>query len=46
MADLMIDLERLATGSNTCVLTMATQSVDLFGSGHYSQLSVDFMKRI
>ena len=37
MADLMIDLEGLATGPNTCILTIAAQSFDPFGTGHYEQ---------
>lgn len=34
MADLMIDLEGLATGPDTCILTIAAQSFDPFGHGH------------
>jgi hypothetical protein len=37
MADLMIDLEGLATGPDTCILTIAAQSFDPFGQGHYEQ---------
>jgi hypothetical protein len=37
MADLMIDLEGLATGPNTCILTIAAQSFDPFGHGYYEQ---------
>jgi len=34
---LMIDLEGLATGPNTCILTIAAQAFDPFGSGYYDQ---------
>ena len=34
MADLMIDLEGLATGPDTTILTIAAQSFDPFGQGH------------
>ena len=34
MADLMIDLEGLATGPDTCILTIAAQSFDPFGSDY------------
>jgi len=37
MADLMIDLEGLATGPDTCILTVAAQSFDPLGDGHYEQ---------
>ena len=37
MADLMIDLEGLATGPNTCILTIAAQSFDPFDTGYYEQ---------
>lgn len=37
MAHLMIDLEGLATGPDTCILTIAAQTFDPFGSGHYDQ---------
>jgi hypothetical protein len=33
----MIDLEGLATGPDTCILTIAAQSFDPFGEGHYNQ---------
>ncbi len=33
----MIDLEGLATGPNTCILTIAAQAFDPFGSGYYDQ---------
>jgi exodeoxyribonuclease VIII len=33
----MIDLEGLATGPDTCILTIAAQTFDPFGSGHYDQ---------
>jgi len=33
----MIDLEGLATGPNTCILTIAAQAFDPFGKGHYDQ---------
>ena len=34
---LMIDLEGLATGPNTCILTIAAQAFDPFGSGYYDR---------
>ena len=34
---LMIDLEGLATGPNTCILTIAAQAFDPFGTGYYDQ---------
>lgn len=34
---LMIDLEGLATGPDTCILTIAAQAFDPFGHGHYEQ---------
>ena len=34
---LMIDLEGLATGPDTCILTIAAQAFDPFGSGYYDQ---------
>lgn len=34
---LMIDLEGLATGPDTCILTIAAQAFDPFGTGHYPQ---------
>jgi len=34
MADLMIDLEGLATGPDTCILTIAAQSFDPFEQGY------------
>ena len=37
MADLMIDLEGLATGPDTTILTIAAQSFDPFGQGHAGQ---------
>ena len=37
MADLMIDLEGLATGPDTCILTIAAQSFDPFGDGYYER---------
>ena len=37
MAHLMIDLEGLATGPDTCILTIAAQTFDPFGLGHYDQ---------
>lgn len=37
MADLMIDLEGLATGPDTTILTIAAQSFDPLGSGWYEQ---------
>lgn len=37
MADLMIDLEGLATGPDTCILTIAAQSFDPFGQGHFGK---------
>ena len=37
MAHLMIDLEGLATGPDTCILTIAAQTFDPFGSGYYDQ---------
>ena len=37
MADLMIDLEGLATGPDTTILTIAAQSFDPFGQGHSGQ---------
>ena len=33
----MIDLEGLATGPDTCILTIAAQAFDPFGHGHYEQ---------
>jgi hypothetical protein len=33
----MIDLEGLATGPNTCILTIAAQAFDPFGTGYYDQ---------
>ena len=33
----MIDLEGLATGPDTCILTIAAQAFDPFGHGHYDQ---------
>ncbi len=33
----MIDLEGLATGPNTCILTIAAQAFDPFGAGYYDQ---------
>ena len=33
----MIDLEGLATGPDTCILTIAAQSFDPFGHGYYEQ---------
>jgi exodeoxyribonuclease VIII len=33
----MIDLEGLATGPNTCILTIAAQAFDPFGQGYYDQ---------
>ena len=33
----MIDLEGLATGPDTCILTIAAQAFDPFGYGHYEQ---------
>ena len=35
--DLMIDLEGLATGPDTTILTIAAQTFDPFGSGHYDR---------
>ena len=35
--DLMIDLEGLATGPDTTILTIAAQSFDPFGQGHSGQ---------
>ena len=35
--DLMIDLEGLATGPDTCILTIAAQSFDPFGQGYSGQ---------
>jgi len=37
MADLMIDLEGLATGPDTTILTIAAQSFDPFGQGYSGQ---------
>ena len=37
MAHLMIDLEGLATGPDTTILTIAAQAFDPFGSGYYEQ---------
>jgi 3' exoribonuclease, RNase T-like len=37
MAHLMIDLEGLATGPDTTILTIAAQAFDPFGSGYYDQ---------
>jgi hypothetical protein len=34
---LMIDLEGLATGPNTCILTIAAQAFDPFGTGYYDK---------
>ena len=34
---LMIDLEGLATGPDTTILTMAAQAFDPFGQGHYDK---------
>jgi exodeoxyribonuclease VIII len=33
--DLMIDMEGLATGPETCILTIAAQAFDPFGDGYY-----------
>ena len=33
----MIDLEGLATGPDTCILTIAAQAFDPFGAGYYDQ---------
>ena len=33
----MIDLEGLATGPDTCILTIAAQAFDPLGSGWYEQ---------
>ena len=33
----MIDLEGLATGPNTCILTIAAQAFDPLGTGWYDQ---------
>ena len=33
----MIDLEGLATGPNTCILTIAAQAFDPFGTGYYDK---------
>lgn len=33
----MIDLEGLATGPDTCILTIAAQAFDPFSTGHYPQ---------
>ena len=35
--DLMIDLEGLATGPDTTILTIAAQAFDPFGQGYYEQ---------
>jgi hypothetical protein len=35
--DLMIDLEGLATGPDTTILTIAAQAFDPFGTGYYDQ---------
>ena len=35
--DLMIDLEGLATGPDTCILTIAAQSFDPFGQGYFGK---------
>jgi hypothetical protein len=35
--DLMIDLEGLATGPDTTILTIAAQAFDPFGQGHYDK---------
>lgn len=37
MAHLMIDLEGLATGPDTTILTIAAQAFDPFGDGYYDQ---------
>ena len=37
MAHLMIDLEGLATGPDTTILTIAAQAFDPFGSGYYDR---------
>lgn len=37
MADLMIDIEGLATGPDTTILTIAAQPFDPFGQGHYDR---------
>ena len=34
--DLMIDMEGLATGPETCILTIAAQGFDPFSDGYYS----------
>jgi hypothetical protein len=34
---LMIDLEGLATGPDTTILTIAAQAFDPFGTGHYDR---------
>jgi hypothetical protein len=35
--DLMIDIEGLATGPETCILTIAAQGFDPFGTGYYDK---------
>ena len=37
MSHLMIDLEGLATGPDTCILTIAAQAFDPFGQGYYDK---------
>ena len=37
MSSLMIDLEGLATGPETTILTIAAQAFDPFGTGYYNQ---------
>ena len=37
MADLMIDIEGLGTGPDTTILTIAAQSFDPLGTGHFDQ---------
>jgi len=37
MADLMIDIEGLGTGTETTILTIAAQLFDPFGTGYYDQ---------
>ena len=36
MADIMIDIETIGTGPDACILTIAMQSFDPFGSGWYN----------